>query len=144
LRGILWLASNLAVLIPRRTVTIRAEVFPPERRPEPRREALNPWLERYYAADGPEAPTYVPHHVLFGPRTYTFPDRPAGADEIDVSRVPPAVRQAVIALLAEKLGRPLVEEDQAADTSLDALGLDSLDRMELVHAIEQRFGVSGG
>ena len=41
--------------------------------PELRRETLNPWLEKWYNPDGPEKPTFVPYHFLFGPRTREFP-----------------------------------------------------------------------
>jgi long-chain-fatty-acid--[acyl-carrier-protein] ligase len=74
-RGALTLLANLVFLTPRRPVSVAVEVFGPGDRPQPWRGLINPWLERWYAADGGEAPTYVPYHALFGPRTFEFPGR---------------------------------------------------------------------
>jgi long-chain-fatty-acid--[acyl-carrier-protein] ligase len=48
----------------------------------------------------------------------------------------------VAEILTHKLGRPLTEKEQQAETKFDQLGLDSLDRTELTLAVEQRFGFS--
>jgi long-chain-fatty-acid--[acyl-carrier-protein] ligase len=109
--------------------------------PEPRREVLNPWLEAWFNADGVEAPTFVPYHFLFGARTHEFP-QVAGLAEADLSQVKSETKTAVFQLLAEKLGRPLTADEQKPETTLDQLGLDSLDRMELTLAVERRFGFS--
>jgi long-chain-fatty-acid--[acyl-carrier-protein] ligase len=76
LRGLgLWIA-NLFLFAPRRHVTVTLEAFTPDERPEPTREAVNRWLEKWYNADTPrEEPTFVPRHFLFGPRTHTYPRR---------------------------------------------------------------------
>ena len=43
-------------------------------------------------------------------------------------------------IIAQKLGRPLTEQEQQAQTKFDQLGLDSLDLAELTLKVEQRFG----
>jgi acyl carrier protein len=43
-------------------------------------------------------------------------------------------------MVEEHLRRPLADEERTALTTLDQLGLDSLDRMDLALEIEQRFG----
>ena len=55
----------------------------------------------------------------------------------------PETKAAVAQILADKLDRPLTLAEQQPQTTLDQLGLDSLDRMELTLAVEQRFGFSG-
>ena len=137
----LWLA-NLLVFAPRRQVTVTLEAFGPTERPEPTREAINPWLEKWYNADTPrEEPTFVPHHFLFGPRTHTYPPPPPPA-EFDLAAVKPQTKTGVAQILEEKLKRPLSPTENTAATTFMQLGLDSLDAMEVTLAVEQRFGFS--
>ncbi|MBN9517548.1 AMP-binding protein [bacterium] len=144
-QGVGLLLANLILFTPRRRGTITVEAFPKDRRPEPTREAVNRWIEEWYDADlggKPEAPTFVPYHFLFGPRTFEYPPPPAAAD-LDLSKVKPATKQAVAEVIEEHLKRPLAASEGAADTTFAALGLDSLDLMEVTLKVEQRFGFSG-
>jgi long-chain-fatty-acid--[acyl-carrier-protein] ligase len=143
LKGFGLLLANLFVFAPRRRVTMTLEAFPKDRRPQPTREAVNRWLEVWYNADGaPETPTYVPYHFLFGPRAFDFPPPPRAA-EIDESRVKPEAKRAVADVLAERLKRPLTDAENRPDTTLQSLGVDSLDAMEVTLEVEQRFGFRG-
>src|SRR5262249_43542788 len=136
------LLANLLFFAPRRTVDITLEPVDRSKLPELRRETLNPWLEAWYNALGPEAPTFVRGHFLFGPRTHDFP-RPEGVSAVELSKITPQTREAIANILAEKLNRPLTDEEQQPDTPLDRIGLDSLDRMEVALAVEQQFGFHG-
>jgi acyl-CoA synthetase (AMP-forming)/AMP-acid ligase II/1-acyl-sn-glycerol-3-phosphate acyltransferase/acyl carrier protein len=141
-RGALLLLANLIVLAPRRRVALTVEEIDRSRLPELKRETLNPFLEALYNEGGPEQPTYVPHHFLFGPRTYEFP--PSAEDEgVSPDQLKPETRDAVLAMVAEKLNRPLTPAETAAETQLEQLGMDSLDRMELGLQVERRFGFVG-
>ncbi len=137
--GALLLLANLFVLMPRRQVTMTFETVTRETIPATSREALNPWLEEWFNRGGPELPTFVPYHFAAGPRTYDYPPPPAGLAEVNLRQVKPETKQAVAEILAHKLGRPLTDAEHQASTALDQLGLDSLDRMELTLAVEQRF-----
>src|SRR5262249_37734365 len=101
----------------------------------------NPWLESRYNRDGPEPPTYVPYRFL-GRRSYEFPPLQE-SEEIDLTKVKPETREAVDHIVADKLGRPLTQAEEAAETTFDQLGLDSLDRMDMMLRTEQQFGFSG-
>ena len=141
--GLLWLAANLLFFMPRRRVDITIEPLERDKLPELERDPVNRWFEAWYNADGPERPTYVPYHFLFGPRSYEFPPVSAPAEgEIVSDQVRPETREAVAEILADKLGRPLTADELHPGTPLDDLGLDSLQRMELALAVEQRFGFS--
>ncbi len=147
LKGVAWMLANLLFFMPRRRYTITLEAFPTGSRPEPTREAINPWLEAWFNADLPaapvgETPTFVPYHFLFGRRTFDFPPVPVAA-EVDASRVQPATIAAVGELVAEKLKRPLTDAENKPDTTFVQLGIDSLDAMEITLHVEQRFGFSG-
>jgi long-chain-fatty-acid--[acyl-carrier-protein] ligase len=141
-RGAGLLLANLLVFMPRRRIDITMQLIDRRALPELRRETLNPWLEAWYNSGEPETPTYVPYHFLFGPRSHEFP-KARGLAEADLSRVKPETKVAVAQILSDKLGRPLTNEEQSPGTSFDQLGLDSLDRMEVTLAVEQRFGFSG-
>src|SRR5262249_39979327 len=140
--GIGWLLASLLVLMPRRRVDLTVEVLDRSKLPELKREKINPFFEAWYNQGGKETPTFVPYHQLFGPQTYTFPARATRAAP-DLTRVTPATRTAVAQILEEKLHRPLSEQELQANTSLDQLGLSSLERMDLALTVEQRFGFSG-
>jgi long-chain-fatty-acid--[acyl-carrier-protein] ligase len=141
--GLLWIAANLLFFMPRRRVEITVEPLDRARLPELERDPVNRWFEAWYNADGPERPTYVPYHFLFGPRSYRFPLGTAPAEGEDVAaRVRPETRAAVAEILADRLGRPLSTNELGPRTSLDEFGLDSLQRMGLALEVEQRFGFS--
>ena len=145
LQGIGLLLANLIVFAPRRRAVVTMQAFPAGQRPEPTREAINPWLEEWFNADkggGPEAPTFVPYHFLFGPRTATFPPPPAAA-ALDLSKVQPAAKETVAQIIEAKIKRPLTPDENAADATVMQLGMDSLDAMEVTLQIEQQTGFSG-
>jgi long-chain-fatty-acid--[acyl-carrier-protein] ligase len=136
-----WLLANLLFFTPRRRVDVHLEIIDSAELPERRREVLNPWFEARYNAGGPEKPTFVPYHLL-GKRTFQFPEiHQKGA--ADLGKLAPETREAVVQIVADKLGRPLSEAEQKPDTTFDQLGMDSLDRMEMSLRVEQQFGFSG-
>src|SRR5262249_55553541 len=140
LRGVRVLLANLIVFAPRRRVTMTLEAFPPDRRPKTAtRETINPWLMKWYNAAGPEEPTYVPYHFLFGPRNIEYPPPWREAD-LDLAAVPDATKEAVAHFVEEKLKRPLSPEENKPETTFAELGIDSLDGMEIALAAEQQFG----
>jgi long-chain-fatty-acid--[acyl-carrier-protein] ligase len=140
--GIGWLILNLFLFGPRRKVHMHVEIFGPEERPEPVRDAINPWLEWWYAADGGERPTFVPYHAFLGPRHCTFPP-PLRLAELDPNKVKPATREAVGHIVSDRLKRDLIPDENRAETTLAGLGLDSLEAAEISLEVEQRFGFSG-
>jgi long-chain-fatty-acid--[acyl-carrier-protein] ligase len=132
------LVSNLIFFTPRRSVNLTVDVVDRNQLPDLGRDTLNPWLERWYNAEGPEPPTYVPYHFLFGPRTFTFPPS-AGADP-RLSQVTPQTRAEVLQIIERKLKRKLTEAERGPEMVLSQLGMDSLDRMDVTLEVEQRFG----
>ena len=141
-QGTGYILANLIFFTPRRPVDLTLEFIDRSRLPGVDREILNPWLEAWYNVGGPEKAAFVPVHFLFGPRTREFPTLEA-QESLDLGKLKPETRQAVDEMLAEKLGRKLSEEDLNPDTTLDHLGMDSLDRMELSRNVERRFGFTG-
>jgi long-chain-fatty-acid--[acyl-carrier-protein] ligase len=133
------LLANLLVFMPRRQVNITIECLDRNRLPELRREILNPWLDEWYNSGGAEKPTFVPYHFLFGPRTREFP-AVAAAVEPDSGEFKCETKQAVAEIVAHKLGRSLTEKELQGQADLDVLGLDSLDRVEVLRAVEKHFG----
>jgi acyl-CoA synthetase (AMP-forming)/AMP-acid ligase II/1-acyl-sn-glycerol-3-phosphate acyltransferase/acyl carrier protein len=138
-RGLALLLANLVFFAPRRRVTMTVELADGACLAGMSREKLNRYLEEWYNRPGPEQPTFVPAHFLFGPRQFEFP-RPQTGESVDDGQIKPATKAAVNEMIEERLGRPLGEEERQAKTLLEQIGLDSLARMELSLAIEDRFG----
>jgi long-chain-fatty-acid--[acyl-carrier-protein] ligase len=139
LRGVGWIIANLLLFAPRRDVSMTVEVIDRDDLPGLVREKLNRFLEDWYNQPGPETPTYVPYHRLIGPRDYDFPELET-ADRIDPDRIKPATIRTVNEMLEEHLGRELTDDEKRSETTLDEIGLDSLDRMDIALEIEDRFG----
>src|SRR5262245_31967549 len=142
-RGLGVYLANLIFFAPRRQVDITVEKLDREKLPELTREKINPWFENWYNAGGQSEPVYVPYHFLFGPRTFDFP-KPGDLEDVDLSKIKPETQEAIRHLLEDKLHRPLTDAEQTPETTLDQLGLDSLDRVDLMLHVEQQFGFSGG
>jgi long-chain-fatty-acid--[acyl-carrier-protein] ligase len=143
--GVRDVLLNLLFFTPRRDIEITVERLDRTKLPPLERIAINGFFERWYNADTdgkPETPKYVPYHFLFGPRTFEFP-KLGGLADADLSQVKPETKSAVEHILSDKLGRPLTAEEKRPETSLDQLGLDSLDRMEISLKVEHQFGFSG-
>ena len=138
-RGLMWMAANLLFFAPRRQVTMTVEVADRSRLPIGDREALNEYLESWYNREGRQEPVYVPYHRFLGPREFEFPQPPAAFD-LDVDKIKPATRDAVREIIEDHLGRPLSDEEQSPQATLDQIGLDSLARMDIALEIEDRFG----
>jgi long-chain-fatty-acid--[acyl-carrier-protein] ligase len=139
LRAAGWLIAGLLFFVPKREVTMTVEAIDRDDLPGLDRERLNPFLEAWYNAGGPEPPTFVPYHCFLGPREFQYPDL-AAASRVDLDKIRPATIAAVNAFLEEHLGRSLSDEEKRADAPLDQFGVDSLERMEIALALEDRFG----
>lgn len=138
-QSVLWMTANLLFFAPRRHVHIHLEVVTRDQLPAEDRDRLNRYLEQWYDKAGAETPSFVPYHPLFGPRDYEFPELQKTFD-VDLDRISAKTRVAVQEVIEEHLGRPLTEAEMEPEATLDLLGLDSLERMELALAIEDRFG----
>ncbi|MCE0483853.1 MAG: AMP-binding protein [Methylacidiphilales bacterium] len=139
IRAIGILLANLVFFTPRRRIRMTVEVVDPPSIPGLSREVFNPWLEDWFNRGLSTEATYVPYHFAFGPRTFDFPKINL-VREVPLEKITPVTRQAVLAMLEEQLKRPLADAEKNSATRLEALGLDSLSRMDLAMAIEQRFG----
>ena len=134
-----WVLASLIFFLPRRPVHLHAEVIPRDRLPLGSREELNAFLESWYDADGEQKPLFVRYNALFGPSSGHF-EAPSTGVAVDPATISPKTIRLVNELLAAHLKRDLAPDELQAETRFDAIGLDSLDRMELALTIEQQFG----
>lgn len=139
LKGVGILAANLIFFTPRRQVHIAVQRIDRSHLPALTRDNLNRFLESWYNEPGLEEPAHVPYHSLFGSRQFEFP-KPASSAAVQYKRISPGTRIAVRQMLVEKIGRDLSDEEGQPDITIEMLGLDSLERMELSLSVEQRFG----
>ena len=139
LQALGWVVAALFIFLPRRNVTMTVERIDRRDLPGITRDKLNPFLEAWYNRGGPEKPTFVPFSFLFGPRTHEYPVL-IKAGQVDLAKIRPATIRAVNEMVEERLKRPLSADENSAETLLERLGLDSLERMDLALHIEDRFG----
>jgi len=134
-----WILAGLVFFLLKRKVTL--EVVPVDRDSLPleSKSALNRHLEAFYNADGGEEPKYVPYSHVFGPRDFDF-DAVQTKLDVDVSEIAPDVVAEVYGMLEERLDRKLEESEKEPGTTLDEIGLDSLERMDLALELERHFG----
>jgi acyl-CoA synthetase (AMP-forming)/AMP-acid ligase II/acyl carrier protein len=136
-RGLGWAVASLLFFMPRRRVAMTVEVaggsLPAGR------DALNRYLEEWYNRGDPQPPTFVPYHPFLGPRRFQYPDLTT-AQQHDENAIRRATQDAVNELIEEHLGRKLSDDEKQPQTTLDQIGLDSLDRMDIALTIEDRFG----
>jgi acyl-CoA synthetase (AMP-forming)/AMP-acid ligase II/acyl carrier protein len=137
-RAIGWVLASLFFFLPRRPVNLHAEVIDRATLPLESREKFNAFLENWYNADGGQEPQFVRYHHLFGPSQGSFGQR-AATEAFDVSKINPKTIRLVNELVQAHIGRELAENELLADTKLETIGLDSLDRMDLALKIENQF-----
>lgn len=134
-----WVFASLFFFLPRRPVTMQVEVSKASELPTETKEEFNRFLEEWYNADGGQEPQFVRYHHLFGPTEGDYGKKKSGG-EVDVSTLKPKTIDLVNEIVEGHLKRELTEEERSPDTTLEAIGLDSLDRMDLALRIEQQFG----
>lgn len=134
-----WLLASLVFFMPRRKVTLTVEPIESAQLPIGSKSKLNQYLEGYYNEDGGEEPKFVPYHHWFGARRFDF-ESVAPQQQIDTAGVSDETREAIIEMVEHHLDRPLEPKEKEPTTTLDTIGLDSLERMDLSLEIEQRFG----
>ena len=100
------------------------------------RTEFNRHLETFYNEDAP-GNLYVPYTPWERGGRRIVPEPAPALAGVDISGVPPATREQVLARLRELTGRPDISED--AHLARD-LGLDSLARLELQVWLEREFG----
>lgn len=134
-----WVLASLFFFLPRRQVTMQVEVVDRASLPLGTREQFNAYLEDWYNADGGQAPKFVRYNALFGPSEGDY-GKSTGVVDYDVEKIKPKTIGLVNGLIEAHLGRQLAPEDLKPGTTLEHIGLDSLDRMDLALKIEQQFG----
>lgn len=134
-----WVFASLFFFLPRRQVSMHVQLADRDTLPLDSKEAFNTYLEQWYNADGEQEPKFVRYHHLFGPSEGDFGKGPK-AEHYDVAAIRPKTIEQVNHLLSSHLGRELTEADLATSTTLESIGLDSLDRMDLALKIENQFG----
>jgi len=139
LRNLGWVLAALLVFLPRRKVTIHAEVLPRGTLPKASREQTNAFLEGWYNVDGPQPPAFVRYSHFFGPTAGHYAAA-ASLPSIDPATIDPKTIRLVNDLIQGHLGREIDSRELAFDTTLEALGMDSLDRMDATLKVEQQFG----
>lgn len=139
LRAIGWVFASLFFFLPRREVTMQIEVVDRDSLPLESKEEFNRHLESWYNADGGQEPAFVRYNHFFGPTEGIYGNGPKG-DEVDLDSIKPKTIEQVNHLVSAHLGREFTDDQLQPSTTLESIGLDSLDRMDVALKIEQQFG----
>ncbi len=134
-----WVMASLLFFLPRRPVSMELEVIDRNRLPLESREQFNAFLESWYNADGAQEPKFVRYNHWFGPTAGDY-GRGVREADYDLTKIKPKTIGLVNELIQSHLGRQIPPEDLQPTTTLELIGLDSLDRMDLALKIEQQFG----
>ncbi len=134
-----WALASLLFFLPRRPVSMYLQVVPRTDLPAQSRDSLNALLEQWYNVDGGQEPLFVRYHHLWGPREGRFHAGGSG-EQVDIGQLNPKTVHLVNELIQSHLDRQLCDEELQSSTTLESIGLDSLDRMDLALRIEQQFG----
>ncbi|PHS03028.1 MAG: hypothetical protein COA78_19510 [Blastopirellula sp.] len=138
-KGIMWMLANLIFFAPRRKVSITVEAIERDQLPIEDKTKLNSHLEEWYNSEAATEAKFVPFHFCLGPRDFDY-SKVKLESSVDADSVPLEIQQAISEELESHLGRPLEADETGPAMSLDQLGLDSLERMDMALALERRFG----
>ncbi len=134
----LWTLASLIFWLPRRRVTMQLQIVDRSQLPLNDRRLFNEFLEQWFNADGRQPPKFVRYHHWFGPCQGNY--QPTQRVPVQWSSIESQTIQQVNQIVENVLGRTLASDEQQADTNLENLGLDSLDRVELMLRIQSHYG----
>lgn len=135
LAGVRGLIASAMFLAPKRDVTIEL-VEPADLPRTASRAELNKYLEDFYNQDAPPN-TYVPYSIWERTGAKVMPEPAAQVKANQAAGVPDATRQLVLEHLREMSGRREIAD---ADRLANDLGIDSLDKAELLVWLDKEFG----
>ncbi|PQO42260.1 AMP-binding protein [Blastopirellula marina] len=137
--SLFYVLAGLVFFLPKRKVTIEIEPVDRNSLPLDSKQELNRHLESFYNADGGETAKFVPYSYFLGPRDFDY-DAVQSKSAVDLSEISDTTINEVHEILEHRLERKLDEGEREPGTTLDLLGLDSLERMDLALEMEQHFG----
>ena len=139
LKGAFFLILNLIFLMPRRNIVIEVVKIPTGLIPPGDKLAVNRYLENWFNQQGAPEPVFRPYHFLCFWRKRVFPSmkKPAakGGHELDSKLL-----VEIQAIMDEHLPSRISLNDFPLEAELASMGMDSIGRMEVLLALEQRFG----
>lgn len=143
LTSALFLILNLLFFMPRRKITITIEQLNIPSLAPFEKSKVNQYLEQWYNLDINTAPVYRPYHFFLLGKTKTFP-----TPELIVNKEPSVtyseeLKKEVIQIIKEKFPDVIADETTELNSELDSLGLDSIQRLELLIHLEQHFKFNG-
>ncbi len=137
-QGFLWICKNLIFFTPKRKLTLHAEYATDTFPRKGTKKEINVFLENWFNANGPEPLTLVSYHFakILLPKIADRPMQPF----FSIEKVPANTKELVYAEIAQLAGVEVESLHPGLQLSHD-LGLDSLDRSQLVLLLRESFGV---
>ena len=134
---------NFLFFMPRRKIHITIEkpdlskLSPFEKFP------VNQYLENWYNQPATPSPIFRPYHFLFQNKEKIFPPLATKTNSSIKDVFPQSLKKEIIQKTKEKFPEILIDENIDESTELDSLGLDSIQRLELLIYLEQHFKFNG-
>jgi long-chain-fatty-acid--[acyl-carrier-protein] ligase len=139
----LLLVLNLLFFMPKRKITITIEPLDTTKLAPFEKSKINLHLENWYNRDASTTPVYRPYHFLLFSQTKTFPPLELNENKTAPNIYPDLLKREVIQIIKEKFPEVIADETTDPNSELDSLGLDSIQRLELLIHLEQHFKFNG-
>lgn len=133
------LALNLLFFMPRRKISITVERLNVPALAPFEKSKVNQHLENWYNLDVNTTPVYRPYHFFLSKKSRTFPTLNSNQNKEVSSHYPGSLKKEIIQIIKEKFPEVAADETTNPNSELDSLGLDSIQRLELLIHLEQHF-----
>ncbi len=139
----LLIPLNLFFFMPRRKISITIEQLDIQALAPFEKSKVNLHLENWYNLGTSTTPVYRPYHFLISGKTKTFPPLDILKNNDPTNHHTPQLKKDVIQIIKEKFPEVVADETTDPNSELDSLGLDSIQRLELLIHLEQHFKFNG-
>ncbi len=137
---LLFLFFNLLFFIPRRKINITIENADTKALQPFEKFKVNKFLEGWYNQVDEIKPVFRPYHFLLFWQKRQFPDLNKTSNSIIYQDFPLEFKAEVLQIIKEKISGIVVDELLPSNTELESLGIDSIQRLDLLLNLEQHFG----
>ena len=139
----LLIPLNLFIFMPKRKIVITIEnLNTPELAPF-EKSKVNLYLENWYNFSADIIPVFCPYHFLLSSTSKIFPQISENKQKNNPNYYENSLKNEIIQIIKEKFPAVIADETTDQNSELDSLGLDSIQRLELLIHLEQHFKFNG-
>lgn len=139
----LLIPLNLFFFMPRRKIIITIEKLNTPKLAPFEKSKVNLHLENWYNHGADITPVFCPYHFLLSSTSKTFPPLSNNKQKNTLNYYADSLKKEIIQIIKEKFPTVIADETTDQNSELDSLGLDSIQRLELLIYLEQHFKFNG-